>query len=81
MHSVCLAMVLLVLGGSLASTDVLLNGVAIAFVLVIDDELTSVVISQTESVALDAFADGIGSYSRRSYSGPSHPLALRSSRC
>ena len=62
--SVCLAMALLLFGGDLSSTAVLLNGVAIAFVLVIDDELPNVVLSDADKKAVDSFAETAGNSSQ-----------------
>ena len=57
---VTLSMSLLIFSGNMASTDMLLNGVAIAFVLVIDDELPNVILSQTDVKAIEHFAEGVG---------------------
>ena len=62
--SVCLSMALLLFGGDLSSTAVLLNGVAIAFVLVIDDELPNVVLSEADKKAVDSFAETAGNSSK-----------------
>ena len=57
MPTVLLSMVLLLYSGSsMQATDSLLNGVAIAFVLVIDDELPLVFVSQADKNAIDSFA-------------------------
>lgn len=59
--TVCLSMILLLFGAaSLTATDVLLNGVAVAFVLLVDDELPEAVLSATDRQAIDEFANGIG---------------------
>ena len=58
--SVTMAMMLLVFAGNTSSTDVLLNGVAIAFVLTIDDELPSIMLSAADKQAIDCFAESVG---------------------
>jgi len=56
--SVTLAMALLLFGGeSLSSSAILLNGVAITFVLEVDDTLPNVVLSDADKKAVDNFAD------------------------
>jgi len=58
---VTLAFILLLFGGqNIDSTSLLLNGVAIAFVLLIDDELPAVLLSDDNQKAIDNFADASG---------------------
>jgi len=58
---VTLAFILLLFGGqNIDSTSLLLNGVAIAFVLLIDDELPAVLLSDDDQKAIDNFADASG---------------------
>ena len=59
--TVCLSMILLLFGSaSLTATDVLLNGVAVAFVLLVDDELPAAILSDVDRKAIDEFAEGVG---------------------
>ena len=55
-----LTMILLVFGGNLAATNILLNGVAISFVLLIDDTLPEVFISASDKNAIDEFCAEAG---------------------
>ena len=58
--SVSLAMVLLIIQGGVDATGVLLNGVAVCFVLTIDDEVPHVLLSAADKLAIDNFATAAG---------------------
>jgi len=61
LSSVVVSLALIIFGnGEVASVSILLNGVAIAFVLQIDDELPRVLVSDTDQNALDSFAQEVG---------------------